>query len=487
MLPPPPHHPRPSSPSPLLLLCCCCCLFFFGRGGMGAPTAPQAQEELGSRLPVTDAQVRLAAETAVGSFNGASGGHLYRLARVKMAWRKDLPGELKRYHLVFDIKETECEQKSGSRLSECLFKSDNTAMLGVCYGDVDFLPGKEAMAVGHPTCQMKKPILEETLVTWGSGCSGCAVPVSREEAQTAVDAALRVFNSANAQHKRFALKSVDRATKEVVVGLRFHVEFSVQETSCSSNGSSGQRGRCSLEALGVATLGKCRAEVAFGVGESEGRVRGFPACQLTSPVQESVPAASAPCTGCPVPIHHDDPAAWLVIRTALPVLNATAANASLPPLAPAVVLSAERHTAVGDVTHVRFTVLQGRCETPQDSVKPACEFSTGDHLTSGICTVQQKRNAQRRLSQIAIACNVSRDNETQLISRSEAVSTASTEGASTGGSVSSPGGGDAAAAADRNGKITEHLGLDVTDISHVLSPAPSDPTLTDFDLLDALG
>ncbi|XP_078730355.1 uncharacterized protein LOC144945661 [Lampetra fluviatilis] len=233
-----------------------------------------------------------------------------------------------------------------------------------------------------------------------------------------------------------------------------------------------------------------------------------------------LPAASAPCTGCPVPIHHDDPAAWLVIRTALPVLNATAANASLPPLAPAVVLSAERHTAVGDVTHVRFTVLQGRCETPQDSVKPACEFSTGDHLrcagrvivlpfppppsgqpggcgssktghivfqTSGICTVQQKRNAQRRLSQIAIACNVSRDNETQLISRSEAVSTASTEGASTGGSVSSPGGGDAAAAADRNGKITEHLGLDVTDISHVLSPAPSDPTLTDFDLLDALG
>ncbi|XP_048410366.1 uncharacterized protein LOC125463297 isoform X3 [Stegostoma tigrinum] len=250
--------------------CLACVLFCFCV--VLSATVSVKFKELFTRVPISDREANLAVDYAVNAYNIKSDNlYLFKQMQLKSAKYKIISPGVKAYTVIFDIKETlcqeqvelrtcpfksdshaavigekywvhfqiqetECQEDVNELWSNCPLKATDEAVLGHCYAEVLFPAGETKGQIrGLPKCQLFQPITDEDVD--GVSCVGCPLPlrVNDPRVHRSVEYAISKFNDNSGQLYKFALARVLSAEHETSVGEEITLNFTLIETTCLNN------------------------------------------------------------------------------------------------------------------------------------------------------------------------------------------------------------------------------------------------------------
>ncbi|XP_072326973.1 kininogen-1-like [Scyliorhinus torazame] len=361
--------------------------------------------EVYTRVPVSDREANLAVDYAVNAYNRKSDNpYLFKQRYLNSAKYKITSPGVKSYTVIFDIKETFCQEQVELRV--CPFKSDSDAAVGVCEAEVFFEFGFQIKVPETPSCNLRRPV-KRVVETVAVPCEHCPVSVNLDNplVNASVELAVKAFNDANKGKRTFSLHKIIYAMKEVVIRERYWVHFQIQETVCQED-KHELSPECPLKAKDEAVLGNCYADVLFPIGETKGQLRGLPKCQLFQLiVDKDVDGLS--CVGCFLPLRTNDPRVHRTMEHAISKFNDNSGQRYKFALAR--VLTAEHETSADEVITLNFTLIETTCLNNNDTAPDMCGPKIPATAGSAVCLTKQHYDIFGELLYHRLRCNVTQD------------------------------------------------------------------------------
>ncbi|GCB72452.1 hypothetical protein scyTo_0002003 [Scyliorhinus torazame] len=323
--------------------------------------------EVYTRVPVSDREANLAVDYAVNAYNRKSDNpYLFKQRYLNSAKYKITSPGVKSYTVIFDIKETFCQEQVELRV--CPFKSDSDAAVGVCEAEVFFEFGFQIKVPETPSCNLRRPVK-------------------------------RVGEILNRDFIFLSEK------QKVVIRERYWVHFQIQETVCQED-KHELSPECPLKAKDEAVLGNCYADVLFPIGETKGQLRGLPKCQLFQLiVDKDVDGLS--CVGCFLPLRTNDPRVHRTMEHAISKFNDNSGQRYKFALAR--VLTAEHETSADEVITLNFTLIETTCLNNNDTAPDMCGPKIPATAGSAVCLTKQHYDIFGELLYHRLRCNVTQD------------------------------------------------------------------------------
>ncbi|XP_069476481.1 T-kininogen 2-like [Ambystoma mexicanum] len=206
------------------------------------------------------------------------GRYHHKVAKVMKASKQIVAGV--KYAITYTYTETNCSRKEFPEIGpHCTGQGIFTR----CKVDLHVLPNG---SFGEIQMGCVPPAL----------CIGCLEPVNSnsEELQPILKHAIEKFNSESNQQNHFQVEYANKASKQVVAGTNYYIEFTIRETDCAKDKVPALNPDCKMHQLS----GTCKAEVHTSLKGEIAEIKQD--CQLQVP--PTLPPPVLPCLGCPMPI-----------------------------------------------------------------------------------------------------------------------------------------------------------------------------------------
>ncbi|XP_058043120.1 kininogen-1 [Ahaetulla prasina] len=263
---------------------------------VGLCQAGPVQEE----VSCDDPDIFEAVARAIKELNGdRTQENKFALNVVLHAHRIAGPG--KKFHVIYQVRETACPIAADKPWQNCDFLETPEGDYGNCTADID-IDSQESIS---QNCQFG-PVVDllpgqENVAQSLANCLGCWHPIDPKslEVLPVVRFTIRQFNNESQQSNLYEVREVKKATRQVVNGWNYQLEYSIKETNCSKNEfldlspacrhlPEGQEGSCTVTAY---------------VDNANTLVHAQHNCQLR--VEEKVEPPVRVCAGCSSPIAID--------------------------------------------------------------------------------------------------------------------------------------------------------------------------------------
>ncbi|KAH1165289.1 kininogen-1 [Mauremys mutica] len=259
-----------------------------------------------------DPDVFEAVDIALRKYNGdKTDGNQFALYMVMEAKRIAGPG--KQFVVMYRIRESSCAVGGDKLWQDCDYRASAEAESGECKAQV-YVDKTEKISVTQD-CRI---IPAEGKVNLSHvPCLGCYHPIPGDSLQLLpiLRYAIRIFNDQSDQSSLFEVGEIIKASRQVVAGWNYAVEYEVKETSCTKNNFQDLSPECKPIVGGH--VGTCEAKAYVDLSNTIVDV----AQKCKFPVDETAPPRISICAGCPKPIPTDSTELEEPLRASLEKYN----------------------------------------------------------------------------------------------------------------------------------------------------------------------
>nr|XP_020844610.1 kininogen-1 isoform X2 [Phascolarctos cinereus] len=177
-----------------------------------------------------DNDVFQAVDVALTKYNNQkSSGPQFVLYRIITASLTD--SSERTFTITYEIRESNCMIETGKNWKECSYK-DSAEWQGECTAIVKSQNGKEFKVI-EQNCHIIPA--HDVVVAVHSPCLGCFNPIStnHSDLEEILKHGLQSFNEKSKHEYLFALKEVMNASRQVVNGWNYKIQYSIVQTDCS--------------------------------------------------------------------------------------------------------------------------------------------------------------------------------------------------------------------------------------------------------------
>ncbi|XP_053513723.1 kininogen-1 [Artibeus jamaicensis] len=183
--------------------------------------------------------------------NHSHHSHLFALKEVKQAHRQVVAGW--KYEVTYSIEQTNCSKENFLFLTpDCKFllNGDTAECTDHAYMDLQL-----RISSFSQKCNLHSGVDSEVR------CLGCPskIPVDSPQLQGPLKHSITKLNAENNGTFYFKIDTVKRATAQVVAGMKYSIEFTAKETTCSKESNKELTEDCEINLLGE--ILSCTAEV----------------------------------------------------------------------------------------------------------------------------------------------------------------------------------------------------------------------------------
>ncbi|XP_070609815.1 fetuin-B-like [Erythrolamprus reginae] len=203
-------------------------------------------------------EVKAAADAALNKYNKIQAdSYIIGLRRIFDASQISEDG-YSIFYLVLDVLETKCHGWSKKSWKECEFRRPYETVFGQCKLTIKIYKNSNDTFL-YDSCCILRPYLTPS-------CPGCPIRQnpSEETFQKIARQSLAKFNAEVNHIHYFAILEVTKASSQVVNGILYAVEFTVQETSCHKHRPVSNITECPFLPKGTAETGLCKNSVILG-------------------------------------------------------------------------------------------------------------------------------------------------------------------------------------------------------------------------------
>uniref|UniRef100_A0A8C8RER6 Kininogen 1 n=1 Tax=Pelusios castaneus TaxID=367368 RepID=A0A8C8RER6_9SAUR len=261
-----------------------CCSFF------SSSTSPLPTQD----ADCDDPDVFKAVEIALRKYNAdKTDGNQFALYMVMEAKRTTGPG--KHFFVKYRIRESSCAVGGDKLWQDCDYRASSEAESGECTAHVYI---DKAEDINNVTQECKIVPVEGRVTVSHAECLGCYHPIPGNSLQLLpiLRYAIRVFNKETDQPSLFEVGEIIKATRQVVAGWNYAIEYEVKETNCSKDNFEDLSPACKPIFGGRVAL--CEAKAYVDLQNTIVDV----AQRCKFPVVETVSPPTSVCAGCPRPI-----------------------------------------------------------------------------------------------------------------------------------------------------------------------------------------
>ncbi|XP_060796641.1 kininogen-1 [Neoarius graeffei] len=189
-------------------------------------SASHADEE--TRLQCDDPNVQDIVASVLLAHNKelTEGNHLALYQILEAAKAKNESGEVLSLH--FTARESDCAAGGEKPWQECNYLQDSSKLLRHCRAKVLL---KETNEIFEHHCSVEPPIIAEPRPP----CLGCPenIDLDSEDIKEPLSYSISKANLLNKHTHHFILNSVAWATRQVVAGFRYRIQFDLQKSNCT--------------------------------------------------------------------------------------------------------------------------------------------------------------------------------------------------------------------------------------------------------------
>ncbi|KAB5559047.1 hypothetical protein PHYPO_G00024360 [Pangasianodon hypophthalmus] len=163
---------------------------------------------------------------------------LYQILEAKKA--RNESGEVLSLH--FTARESDCAAGGDKLWQECDYLQDSSKLLRHCRTRLLL---KETNEIFAHHCSVEPPIIAEPRPP----CLGCPekIDVESEDIEESLSYSISKANIQNKHTHHFLLKSVALATRQVIAGFRYRLQFDMQKSNCSKEDFKDITEECHLD------------------------------------------------------------------------------------------------------------------------------------------------------------------------------------------------------------------------------------------------
>uniref|UniRef100_A0A8C6XNE7 Kininogen 1 n=1 Tax=Naja naja TaxID=35670 RepID=A0A8C6XNE7_NAJNA len=236
-------------------------------------------------------------------------GNKFALNVILHAHRIAGPG--KKFHVIYQVRETACPIAVKEPWQNCDFL-EISEDYGNCTADID----TDSQGLISQNCKFGPG--QANVVRSIAKCLGCWHPIDPKslEVLPIVRFTIRQFNNQSQQSALYEVREMKTATRQVVNGWNYNLEYSIKETNCSKNEFLDLSPAC--RHLPEGKEGFCT--VTAYVDNANTLVRAEQDCKVQ--VEEKVEPPIHLCPGCPIVIARDSPELKEPLRIIIESFNA---------------------------------------------------------------------------------------------------------------------------------------------------------------------
>ncbi|XP_071998803.1 T-kininogen 1-like [Engystomops pustulosus] len=300
-----------------------------------------------------DQNVFSAVDEALRSFNNAKedGNQfiLYRITDAKQKYEED--GHIHNF-VEYETHESSCEVKSGKSWQECpsTYVHQAKCSAHVLFKELEF------QSVESQNCSLPEAIAWPPPVTVvHHQCLGCPQPIDKENKELLcfVDSTIEQVNTDANHSYYFDLESIVNATRQVVYGWNYNIQFLIKQTNCSkSDFTSKNHNECKMDKEGESF--ECVAQVYV---RPDGSIE-YPFIECKS--------QTGFCINCPMYIEPDDPELQTLLVQVVDEYNFNSNHTELYKVA--FVDKAIKKGFLRELHEIHFTVGPTNCSKPHYSI-----------------------------------------------------------------------------------------------------------------------
>ncbi|XP_032338489.1 kininogen-1 isoform X1 [Camelus ferus] len=222
------------------------------------PVVTTQYDCLGCEHPIstTNPELEPILKHAIQHFNNNTDhSHLFDLGEVKSALRQVVAGW--NYEITYSIVQTNCSKENFLFLTpDC--KSLSNADIGECTDKAHVDPQLRIASLSQK-CNLYPG--EDFVQPPGKICPGCptVIPVDSPELEEALNHSIAKLNAENNGNFYFKIDFVEKATAQVVAGMKYSIVFRAKETTCSKESNEELTESCEINKHGQ-TL-NCKSDV----------------------------------------------------------------------------------------------------------------------------------------------------------------------------------------------------------------------------------
>ncbi|XP_019358588.1 PREDICTED: T-kininogen 2-like [Gavialis gangeticus] len=283
----------------VLLLCC---------SSFSSKASPLPAEDVDCDHP----EVFEAVDIALRKYNDDKvDGNQFALYMVMDAQRTAGPGA--QFFVKYQIRESTCAIGEGKPWQDCDYRESVEAETGECTAEV-YIDKAQKISNVSQECKIISAAGRVTLSH--APCLGCyhPIPGNSLDLLPILRYAIRIFNKESQKSFLYEVGEIITATRQVVAGWNYAVEYTVKETNCSKEQFQDLSPKC--KPIFGGHVGHCVAK-AF-VDLSNTLVDVTQQCKF--PVEETVPPPQI-CPGCPKRIPNDSPELKEILKASMEKYN----------------------------------------------------------------------------------------------------------------------------------------------------------------------
>ncbi|XP_073531104.1 T-kininogen 1-like [Phyllobates terribilis] len=307
-----------------------------------------------------DQNVFSAVDVALRCFNDAKeAGNQLILYRTTDAKIKPEEDGYVHYFVEYEAQEGSCEVMTGKSWQECLPTYTHQAK---CSAHVLINDDLKVRRVESQNCSIPKALVWSTETAVEYPCLGCIQPIDKENKELlcfAHSTIEQVNTDANYQFY-LDLESIVNATRQVVNGWKYHIQFLLRQTNCSkSNFPSRNSKECKIDKAGESFVCTARVHVT-----PDGNANySFLECKSDTGV----------CINCPVMVDSEDPELRTLLVQVMDEYNVNSNHTELYDVS--FVDSAIKKGFKGELYVVTFTIKATNCsKTDYSMLGDECAF-----------------------------------------------------------------------------------------------------------------
>ncbi|XP_069069218.1 T-kininogen 1-like [Pleurodeles waltl] len=240
----------------------------------------------------SDPNVFEAVNLALKKYNaGRKEGNQFTLNRITEAGTTVADENEQQYHVAYEIQESLCAAGDGRDWQYCQFRPIIDAATGICKAHVYVKKAQNRSSIISQQCNITNA--EGPVVSTNYMCLGChhPIPTNSQELASIIKQTVKKFNEESNQPNLFDVANVLKATRQVVAGWNYDIEYSIKETDCAKNKIPDLSPDCKMSELS----GVCKAAVYVATNGMIAAIQQN--CKVE--VSEVVPTPVFECRGCP--------------------------------------------------------------------------------------------------------------------------------------------------------------------------------------------
>ncbi|GAA6219588.1 uncharacterized protein LOC108879532 [Lates japonicus] len=223
----------------------------------GAPVEQNGMEQ-GS---CEDAFAQSAAGQALTKINqDRQEGYIFTLHRLSNVHMRKHGENGVVFYLTLDVVETNCSVLSKKDWKTCEARpEEDMPIYGQCKVAIYISKVHRVVRLYKYNCVIR-PVPAGRVT---SRCPDCPVPIktSDAEVQKTVSLSMKKFNSDSGLANHFAVLNVTRATAGMALGMYYHVEYTIQETTCAKSAEAVTADKCPFMDCEFAHKGFCKGSL----------------------------------------------------------------------------------------------------------------------------------------------------------------------------------------------------------------------------------